>query len=218
MKKVFKVVSCLSIVGLLYTMGPTNQLDAATSSGGSSSSSSSSASSSSSSSSSAARSSTSSSSSMSRSSAANASRSARQSSQRAAEQAARTSSINSNAMRSSAKQKQGANQYSRQTRSLLNPKRRYSSSSPMAAQYLSTGFYNNWLFYYLIATHFHDQENKDKSYQLNMLKQQMKKNESLYTVTIKTKHGDRVIVLPKKQYDKIQTGDKVKIKNGIVQP
>ncbi|MCJ1656757.1 hypothetical protein MT342_09125 [Staphylococcus sp. NRL 21/187] len=211
-------MSCISIVGLLYTMGITNQLDAATSSGGSSSSSSSSASSSSSSSSSAARSSTSSSSSMSRSSAANASRSARQSSQRAAEQAARTSSITSTARMNSAKQRHGSNQYSSQTRSLLNPKRRYSSSSPMAAQYLSTGFYNNWLFYYLLATHFHDQNKKDKSYQLNMLKHQMKKNESLYTVTIKTKHGDRVIVLPKKQYDKIKTGDKVKIKNGIVQP
>lgn len=218
MKKVYKVVSCLSIVGLLYTMGPTNQLDAATSSGGSSSSSASSASSSSSSSSSAARGSTSSSSSMSRSSAANASRSARQSSQRAAEQAARTSSITSNAMRSSAKQNPKYNQSSRQTRSLMNPKRRYSSTSPMAAQYLSTGFYNNWLYYYLFVTYFHDQQKQDKSYQMNMLKKQMKKNESLYTVTIKTKHGDRVVVLPKEQYDKIKTGSKVKVKNGIVQP
>ena len=33
--------------------------------------------------------------------------------------------------------------------------------------------------------------------QFNMLKQQMKPHEKLYTVTVKTKQGKRVVVVPK---------------------
>ena len=53
--------------------------------------------------------------------------------------------------------------------------------------------------------------------QFNMLKQQMKPHEKLYTVTVKTKQGKRVVVVPKKQYDKIEKGKHIKVKNGVVQ-
>ena len=46
----------------------------------------------------------------------------------------------------------------------------------------------------------------------NMLKQQMKAHEKLYTITVQTNKGKRLVVVPKKQYDEIKTGDKVKIK------
>ena len=33
----------------------------------------------------------------------------------------------------------------------------------------------------------------------------------------KTNKGKRLVVVPKKQYDKIKTGEKVKIKNSVLQ-
>lgn len=51
----------------------------------------------------------------------------------------------------------------------------------------------------------------------NMLKQQMKAHEKLYTITVQTNKGKRLVVVPKKQYDKIKTGEKVKIKNSVLQ-
>lgn len=54
-------------------------------------------------------------------------------------------------------------------------------------------------------------------YQKNMLKQQMKAHEKLYTITVQTNKGKRLVVVPKKQYDEIKTGEKVKIKNSVLQ-
>ncbi|MBM6506238.1 MULTISPECIES: hypothetical protein [Staphylococcus] len=45
----------------------------------------------------------------------------------------------------------------------------------------------------------------------------MKNGEKLYTVTVDTKQGKRIVVLPKKQYDKVQKGQHIKIKNGVVE-
>ena len=45
-----------------------------------------------------------------------------------------------------------------------------------------------------------------------MLKQQMKAHEKLYTITVQTNKGKRLVVVPKKQYDEIKNGEKVKIK------
>ena len=39
---------------------------------------------------------------------------------------------------------------------------------------------------------------------MNMLKQQMKSNEKLYTVTVQTKKGKRVIVVPKNNTIKLR--------------
>ena len=153
---------------------------------------------------------------MSRSSAANASRAAQQSSQRAAQQATRTSSMVSN--RNSSKYKQDAHHSrSQQARSMMAPRRRYSSGAPYTSQYMATSYYNNWLYFYIIASQENQSKTSSVKYQMNMLKNQMKPHEKLYTVTIQTNKGKRVIVVPKKQYDKIKTGKNVKIKNGIVQ-
>ena len=75
------------------------------------------------------------------------------------------------------------------------------------------------LFYYIFAHSFLNQHEKKNSVdaQFHMLKQQMKPHEKLYTVTVKTKQGKRVVVVPKKQYDKIEKGKHIKVKNGVVQ-
>ncbi|MEB6609265.1 hypothetical protein [Staphylococcus borealis] len=215
MNKILKLISCICIVSLLYMFEMTHhQLHATTSNGGTSSSSSSSSSSSASSSSAATRTTSSSSSSMNRSSAVNASRASRLSSQRAAAQASKTSNIAHN---TNVKNSYHSSRYNHQTRALLNPNYKYSPYASVPSQFMATNFYNNWLFYYMIANS--SQEHKHSvNYQIDMLKHQMKAKETLYTVTIKTKQGDRVVVLPKHQFDKLQKGSNVKIKNGVVQP
>ena len=148
---------------------------------------------------------------MSRSSAANASRAAQQSSQRASQQAAKSSQSKS------AQSKQYKNNSN--TKSLVSPRRPYSSSAAYQTQFMSTSFYNNWLYLYLFssASQASQEKKNNVQYQMNMLKHQMKDQEKLYTVTVDTKQGKRVVVVPKKQYDKIQKGQHVKIKNGVVQ-
>ena len=42
-------------------------------------------------------------------------------------------------------------------------------------------------------------------------------HEKLYTITVQTNKGKRLVVVPKKQYDEIKTGEKVKIKNSVLQ-
>ena len=141
---------------------------------------------------------------MSRSSAANASRTAQQSSQRAAQQAARSSSMKSSA--NASKYRQSTQNMRSQSRSLMAPRRPYSSGAPYTSQYMATSYYNNWLYFYIIASSSHDQQAKKDSvrYQMNMLKQQMKSNEKLYTVTVQTKKGKRVIVVPKNNTIKLR--------------
>lgn len=212
MKRLLCKFSLITITFVtITTIALSTQLDAASTSGGSSSSSSSSASSSSSSASSRGASSTSSSSSMSRSSAANVSRAAQQSSQRVSQQAAKSSQSKS------AQSKQYKTNSS--TKSLVSPRRPYSSSAAYQTQFMSTSFYNNWLYLYLFssASQASQEKKNNVQYQMNMLKHQMKDHEKLYTVTVDTKQGKRVVVVPKKQYDKIQKGQHVKIKNGVVQ-
>ena len=209
MKRLLCKFSLITITFVtITTIALSTQLDAASTSGGSSSSSSSSASSSSSSASSRGASS---SSSMSRSSAANVSRAAQQSSQRASQQAAKSSQSKS------AQSKQYKTNSS--TKSLVSPRRPYSSSAAYQTQFMSTSFYNNWLYLYLFssASQASQEKKNNVQYQMNMLKHQMKDHEKLYTVTVDTKQGKRVVVVPKKQYDKIQKGQHVKIKNGVVQ-
>ena len=94
-----------------------------------------------------------------------------------------------------------------------------SRNAQQSSQYIATTYYNNWLFYYIFAHSFLNQHEKKNSVdaQFHMLKQQMKPHEKLYTVTVKTKQGKRVVVVPKKQYDKIEKGKHIKVKNGVVQ-
>ena len=48
--------------------------------------------------------------------------------------------------------------------------------------------------------------------QFNMLKQQMKPHEKLYTVTVKTKQGKRVVVVPKNNMTKLKKENTLKLK------
>ena len=82
---------------------------------------------------------------------------------------------------------------------------------------MATSYYNNWLYFYFITSGMYKNKTNRVEYQKNMLKQQMKPHEKLYTVTVKTKQGKRVVVVPKKQYDKIEKGKHIKVKNGVVQ-
>ena len=209
---------------------------------GTTSSSSSSASSSSSSTSSASRASSSttsssSTSSMSRQSAINASRqSAQQASQSASRQASQNSLSRSQAQNQASRNSQKSampknnNTLSRSqakgqakyknmqgnTRSLTPVGKPYSSGAPYDRQFMTTSFYNNWLIYSLLVNQNETKKNKiiDIDKQKDILKSKMKDNEKLYTVTINTKKGKRLITLPKKDYDKVQKGAKVKYHNG----
>ena len=214
MKQLLYKTSCVMMVFLTSSLSIVSTYSHATTSGGTSSSSSAS-SSSSSSAASASRGSTSSSTSMSRSSAINASRNAQQSSQRAAQQTTKSSRVTA----TKNKGQQSVSSQKAQSRSLMPSQRPYDSSAPYSSQYIATTYYNNWLFYYIFAYSFLNQHEKKNSVdaQFNMLKQQMKPHEKLYTITVKTKQGKRVIVVPKKQYDKIEKGKHIKVKNGVVQ-
>ncbi|MDU2271811.1 MAG: proteophosphoglycan 5, partial [Staphylococcus epidermidis] len=145
----------------------------------------------------------------------NASRNAQQSSQRAAQQATKSSRVTA----TKNKGQQSVSRQKAQSRSLMPSQRPYDSSAPYSSQYIATTYYNNWLFYYIFAHSFLNQHEKKNSVdaQFHMLKQQMKPHEKLYTVTVKTKQGKRVVVVPKKQYDKIEKGKHIKVKNGVVQ-
>ena len=207
--KVLKMISIMIIFNVLSLCILSTNLEAVTSS-------TSSASSSSSSSSSAVRSSTSSSSSMSRSSTMNASRVAKQSSQHAAQQASRTNSITYNNKASKFKQDTGKLQ-SQQARSMVSTRHRYRPGASYTSQFMATSYYNNWLYFYFITSGMYKNKTNHVEYQKNMLKQQMKAHEKLYTITVQTNKGKRLVVVPKKQYDKIKTGEKVKIKNSVLQ-
>ena len=92
--------------------------------------------------------------------------------------------------------------------------RPYDSSAPYSSQYITTTYYNNWLFYYIFAYSFLNQHEKKNSVdaQFNMLKQQMKPHEKLYTVTVKTKQGKRVVVVPKNNMTKLKKENTLKLK------
>lgn len=190
--------------------------DAAGSTGGSSRGSSSSSSSSSASSSSAARSSSTSSTnstSMARQSALNASR---QSARQASRNASRSAS-----QKGSSASRQRAKASLNRTKSLTPPPRRYQDTTPYHNQFMGTSFYNNWLFYYAIVNNSNAHQKKQSAarsiqHQKDMLRKQMKKGETLHTVTIQTKHGPRLIALPKKDYDKVQKGATVHYHNGKI--
>lgn len=92
--------------------------------------------------------------------------------------------------------------------------RPYDSSAPYSSQYIATTYYNNWLFYYIFAHSFLNQHEKKNSVdaQFHMLKQQMKPHEKLYTVTVKTKQGKRVVVVPKNNMTKLKKENTLKLK------
>lgn len=212
-----QLMSCIAIFTLVSCMiAPPDTVQAVGGSSGGSSSSSSSSSASSSAASSGARSSTTSSSnsaSMARQSAINASRqSAQQASRSAAMRASQTS-------RASARNQSKFQRMASRTRSLTPPTRRFSSSGSYQNQFIGSTFYNNWLFYYLILNMDNSRKKSDSASleaQKRMLKQQMKHGETLYTITLKTKNGKRLITLPKKDYDKVKKGSKITYHNGKI--
>ena len=98
----------------------------------------------------------------------------------------------------------------------MSTRHRYRPGASYTSQFMATSYYNNWLYFYFITSGMY----KIKPIVLNtknMLKQQMKAHEKLYTITVQTNKGKRLVVVPKKQYDKIKTGEKVKIKNSVLQ-
>ena len=153
---------------------------------------------------------------MSRSSTMNASRVAKQSSQRAAQQASRTNSMTYNNKSSKFKQDTGKIQ-SQQARSMVSTRHRYRPGASYTSQFMATSYYNNWLYFYFITSGMYKNKTNHVEYQKNMLKQQMKAHEKLYTITVQTNKGKRLVVVPKKQYDEIKTGEQVKIKNSVLQ-
>nr|WP_186310459.1 hypothetical protein [Staphylococcus epidermidis] len=50
-----------------------------------------------------------------------------------------------------------------------------------------------------------------------MLKQEMKGDEKVYSVSVKRKEGKGVVVVGKKEYEKIEKGKDIKAKNGVVE-
>lgn len=138
----------------------------------------------------------------------------RQASQNASANASRSASANasrSNVSRSQAVQNQ--------TRSMSPVSKPYSSKASKNQQLMTTNFYNNWLLYYMVINTTQDNHKKSMSVdaQKDMLKKQMKDKETLYTVTVDTKNGERVIAVPKKDYDKIQKGSHIKYNNGKIE-
>ena len=68
---------------------------------------------------------------------------------------------------------------------------------------MATSYYNNWLFFILL----HPVCIKIKPIMLNtknMLKQQMKAHEKLYTITVQTNKGKRLVVVPKSNTIKLK--------------
>lgn len=100
------------------------------------------------------------------------------------------------------------------TKSLSAPKGTYKPNTSYDKQFMHTSFYNNWIFYYLMMNSSNDVKKHNVNTQKEMMKKQMKKGESLYTITIDTKKGQRVIAVPKKDYDKVKKGQHVEYHNG----
>lgn len=107
---------------------------------------------------------------------------------------------------------------SQSMKTLTQPKGSFNPSKPYSDQWMHTSFYNNWLFYNLMnAQHDNNQKVKSVESQFMMLKQHMKPHEKLYTLTIHTKQGDRLISVPKKDYDRVKKGSHVTYHNGQLQ-
>lgn len=100
------------------------------------------------------------------------------------------------------------------TKSLSAPKGSYKPNAPYDKQFMHTSFYNDWVFYYLMMHPSSDAKHHNAYEQKKMMKHQMKKGESLYTITINTDKGQRVIAVPKKDYDKVKKGQHVEYHNG----
>ena len=111
-----------------------------------------------------------------------------------------------------AKQAENYRNMTSRTKSLMHPKGSFNTSKPYSQQYMHSTFYNDWLLYYLIMNNANHTQSLKK--QKSMMKNQMNKNEKLYTITINTKDGKRIIALPKKDYDSVKKGQKIHYKNG----
>ena len=53
---------------------------------------------------------------------------------------------------------------------MMAPRRRYSSGAPYTSQYMATSYYNNWLYFYIIASQENQSKTSSVKYQMNMLK------------------------------------------------
>ena len=94
-------------------------------------------------------------------------------------------------------------------KTLSIPKGTYNLKRSYSDQWTHTSFYNNLLFYNLMTQN-HLSEMKQKA----LLQQHLKPKETIYTLTVHTKKGDRVITVPKKDYDKVHKGSHIEYQNG----
>lgn len=111
-----------------------------------------------------------------------------------------------------AKQAENYRNMQSHTKSLMKPSGSFNTNKPYNQQYMHSTFYNDWLLYYLILNNANHNQSLEK--QKSMMKNQMIKNEKLYTITVNTKNGKRIIALPKKDYDNVKVGQKIHYKNG----
>ncbi|UXR74754.1 hypothetical protein MUA48_04720 [Staphylococcus sp. IVB6238] len=99
----------------------------------------------------------------------------------------------------------------------------YHEGLPYYMQYQITGYYNNLLFYQMITGHkyHHDSQLQKKmsiESQKQILKKYVKDGEKLYTVTIKGNNDqERLIVLTKEEYEKVQQGQSVRYHQGHIE-
>lgn len=153
----------------------------------------------------------------------------RQAMQRAQQNATRQNAVRSQSMRQTGQRTQhkGRSTSAKQSSSSYHPiapvKAAYRDGLSPVAQYQITSYYNNFLFFQIVSAHNYEYaQQKEKimalDVQKRILQRQMKTGEKLYTVTVKLDNQQqRLIVLPKEDYDKIQQGQKVRYHNGRVE-
>ncbi|PTI79839.1 hypothetical protein BU064_03900 [Staphylococcus succinus] len=108
---------------------------------------------------------------------------------------------------------QRANAMLSKSSSLARPHTIYSAGSSYKDQRRAAMYFNNSLFYWIVMNN----HNINMHKQQQLLKQNMRPKEKLYTITVKGKdHKDHVLVVTKKDYDTIQKGAHVKYKNGEI--
>lgn len=97
------------------------------------------------------------------------------------------------------------------SRSLVAPQRSSYKGNVGAYHSNVSSYHNNWLMYYLITNNNH----RTVAEQMNFLRKMI--GYPVYTVTIKDDKGqERVFSVTKTEYDKIQRGQKVVVKDGRV--
>ena len=148
----------------------------------------------------------------------------RQAMQRAQQNAVRSHNMRQTGQRT---QHKGRSTSAKQSSSRYHPiapvKAAYRDNLSPVAQYQITSYYNNFLFFQIASAHNYEYaQQKEKimalDVQKRILQRQMKTDEKLYTVTVKLDNQQqRLLVLPKEDYEKIQRGQKVRYHNGRVE-